>query len=202
MNIIKGFPKETVASDTVVAIDIEIFGMAKNKLHRPIGDFASFQMCIGEDVYIIFDVHDLKEAWNRIKDARLIVGHNLIFDIRQLRRWVKIEPRQIWCTLVMEKVLWGGYYGNLEFSLADLVRRYLDVKMDKELRETFEQAYFMTEDMISYAAQDAYYTYKVYEAQQREIEARNNHIQAYWQIEEPCIWATLDFKPVKVDVGR
>ena len=186
----------------VVAIDTEFTGMNAKKLHRPTGTFASLQICIGEDVYIITDESKLVEAWERIKNAGTIVGHNLMFDIRHLRRYIPIQQRKVWCTMLMEQNLWGGYYAIGEFSLADCVRRYLNIKLDKSVRDMFEDATSLTPEMLKYSAEDVYYTLRVYEKQVEEITNRKCGIASYWEVDEPTLWAFLDLKPVKVNTRR
>lgn len=201
MKIIKGLPPET-DKDTDVAIDTEIYGMTKGRLHLAEGDFASMQICIDDTVYVITNIKDLQTAWDRIKNARHIIGQNIMFDIRQLMRWIKIERRPVWCVMNMDKNLWGGYYDIHDFSLADLCRRYLDIHLEKDVRTDFGSASFMTDEMLEYSAKDAYYTLQVQQAQVKEIEERGDDMRTYWEIDEPSIWTFLKFQPIKVDTKR
>jgi len=202
MNIIHGLPNVPITKETVASVDIEIFGQTKGKLHRPTGEFACLSIGIGEDVFVIQDKNDLVELFSRLAPAKYFVLHQSLYDIRQLRRWIKFDRRKVWDSLLVDKLLWGGYFNIHEFSLSDLSRRYLDVVLEKETRQSFEGMNYMSEDMIQYAAKDAYYTLRIYEAQQREIEARQYDMNTYWMIDEPAIWATLDLQPVKVDVPQ
>lgn len=201
MNIIDDLPPK-VDSDTDVSLDIEVFGQTLGRLHRPEGRLASVQVGIDEDVYMIYDVHDLPELFKRIQPARSFIGHNLLYDLRQLRRWVSIPRRFVWDTFIVEHVLWGGYYGNGEFGLDDLVRRYLDIVMDKSTREQFATATEMTPDMKYYAALDANLTLKVKRAQDAEIEKRGDDMRVYREIDEPNLWTVLDFLPIRVNPKR
>jgi DNA polymerase I len=202
MNIHKGLPTVPVTKDTIVSLDIEIFGQTKGKLHRPTGEFACLSVGIGEDVFVIQDKNDLVELFSRIAPAKYFVLHQSLYDIRQLRRWIKFDRRLVWDSLLMDKTLWGGYYNIQEFSLGDLTRRYLDVKLDKEIRAEFEGSVSMSDEMLEYAAKDAYYTLRVQEAQQKEIDTRGDTMNTYWTIDEPAIWAILDLQPVKIDVPQ
>jgi DNA polymerase-1 len=56
--------------------------------------------------------------------------------------------------------------------------------------------------MIQYAAMDAYYTLKVKQAQDAEIDKRHYDNRTYLEIDEPNIWAVLDMKPIKVNTKR
>lgn len=200
MNIIQAVPPK-VSADTDVAIDTEFFGMDAARLHRPHGSFASMQICTGEDVYIILDEKDIVKSIKNVWGARTVIFQNASFDIRQLRMFVELEERPIWDTMVMERVLWGGYFEGA--SLADLARRYLDIHMDKDTRMEFSTSYFLTQDMLDYAAKDAYITLQVMKKQEEEALFRQaDDLKVYWDIESPAIWTFLDFLPVKVDAKR
>lgn len=201
MNIIRGLPP-FVDSNTDCSIDLEIFGMS-GRLHRPSGEFASMQIGIGDDVYVITSVKQAQEAWDRIKNARHIIIQNALFDIFHLRRWITIEERPVWDLMIVEQVLWGGYYGVGEFSLADMARRYLNVRMDKSTRMDFaSSSFYMTNEMLKYAADDASIALQIYHKQVEEIEKRKYDMRVYWEADEPSIWTILDMKPIKVRVKR
>ena len=203
MNIIQSLPpKEIVTFNTPVSLDIEMFQQTDGKLHRPTGDFACISVGIGDDVYVIQDKKLLPELFQNIERAQYWILHNALYDIRQLRRWVEIKDRPLWDTMIVEQVLWGGYYGIGEFSLADLTRRYLDYKMDKDTRDDFIRGSYMTQSMLEYAALDANLTLQVYQKQQEEIALRKYDMKVYWDADEPSIWTILDLKPVKVNVKR
>lgn len=203
MEIHKRFPEVTITNETIVSLDLEMYGQDGSRLHRPHGEFACLSVCIGEDVWVVTEVGTLSELFKLLQPAKYWVFYNAMYDIRQLRRFVEIKQRPIWDASVVEHLLWGGYYATTnEFALADCTRRYLNIKLDKSTRQLFEKYRIMDNQMLEYAATDPYLTDKVRLAQVQEIEKRNYNMRTYWEIEEPTIWATLDFKPVKVNVDR
>ncbi len=200
MDIIQAVPPK-VSADTDVAIDTEFFGMDAARLHRPHGSFASMQICTGEDVYIILEEKDIAKSIKNIWGARTIIFQNATFDIRQLRMFVELEERPIWDTMVMERVLWGGYFEGA--SLADLARRYLNIHLDKDTRTEFSTSHFLTQEMLDYAARDADITLRVMKKQEEEALSRQaDDLKVYWDIESPAIWTFMDFLPVKVDAEQ
>jgi len=201
MNIHDELPPR-VDNQTSVSLDTEFFGQIKGRLHRPHGTFACMQIGIDEDVYMVYDTEQIQPALNRIKNAKVICGHNLLYDFRQLRRFVPINRRYVWDSLIVEKLLYGGFYGNGEFSLSDLVRRYLDIVMDKSVRNQFITATSMTPELRHYAALDAYLTLQVMRKQEEVTAERGYDMRTYNEIDEPYLWATLDFLPIKVRVKR
>jgi DNA polymerase-1 len=177
-----------------------MFQQEENRLHRPTGKFAciSIKFRGDEDTYQIYDTDQIAPALELLRDG-LWVGHNLIYDLRQLRRWCKsdllfpTETRPLWDTMLVERVLWSGYYND--FGLKDCMRRYFDVYMEKETREQFITMDYMTQEMKDYAALDVEDTLRVQEAQRNE----NRNLDVYWKIDVPMIWVALDMIPVKVD---
>lgn len=185
-----------------VAIDTELFGMEKRKLHRPTGSFACMSISDGTDAWVITDESLVQPALDSVKDLRWIF-HNAQFDLFHLRRWADISPRtpdRLWDTMIVERLMWGGYYDG--FSLDDLVRRYLDVFVDKKIRKQFEKAKSMTKDLVQYAALDAIYTFKVHDAQMKTInnDATFENVYKLWtEIEGPCIEIVQEFKGFTLD---
>jgi hypothetical protein len=202
MRIIEGLPQFELPSGSIIAIDTESYGQHLGKLHRPFGTFASMQVAVRDEVYLIYDSHDVRKMLEWAKPACLWVFQNAAYDIVQLRRYadVGVQSRKIWDTMMVERNLFNGYYSN--FALVDLVRRWLQIHIDKEARDDFETITEMTPEHIEYAARDAHLTLKVAEAQGRYINDNHFDFTPYWDIDEPCMWALLDMQPVKIDVGK
>lgn len=180
-----------------VAIDIEVFGQEDGKLHHPTGEIASVQICTGNAVYVYTNMDMVQDVIDTIQKSAMWVGHNLQYDLRHLRRFFTVEPHIITDTMVLEQDIFGGYYTN--FSLADLCRRYLNLYLDKSIRAKFQDATRMTMEMLKYAAEDAYYTYQVYEKQKETIASLRIPTNVYYDIDMWMTWVLLDMDPVKID---
>lgn len=200
MRIEKKLPP-TVEKGVSVALDIEMFNQEDNRLHRPTGTFACLSICIAGQsvVYQIYKTEEIQEALRRLKDAKYWIFQNALYDLRQLRRWANIPEVMVWDTMLVERHLFGGYYDR--FSLADLSRRWLGKRMDKEVRQEFTDSTEMTQEMIKYAAKDAVITGDIFQHQQNFIKEDDVDMRSYW-IDSNAIWAILDMKPIKVDVKR
>lgn len=183
----------------MVCFDLEMYGQDVDKLHRPHGTFACISIAVEgrEEVYQLYDTAQLKKLFLSI-DKGHWVGHNLLYDIKQLTRFLPIKPHTLHDTMLVEQALFGGYYQN--FSLKDLVRRYLGEVMEKEVRDDFESRVEMTKEMKQYAAKDASYTLRIAQIQRREYEGGPGW-SAYRDIDEKMIWPVLDMQGVPVDAG-
>jgi DNA polymerase-1 len=127
------------------------------------------------------------------------VYQNAKFDIAHLRRWVDLPPRKkIWDTFLIERLMYGGYYDM--FALEHLARRWLGIKLDKDIQKTFENATELSEEQIEYAAIDASVTLQIAQAQFSKIRAKDFKV---WQkVDRPALWAFLDFQGFAIDVAE
>lgn len=200
VQIIEDLPRYAM-QDEIVAIDIEMFGQEKERLHRPHGTFACISVMYANDpvVYQVYDPTLIPEVFDRLMlgDWTLV---NATYDFRQLRRWdthgVLSNERPVWDCMLVEQNLFGGYYRD--FSMKDMMRRYFDIQMNKETREDFSTATAMTDEMKQYAAMDVVYTLDIRFAQT----ALDRDLSNYWLCDAPMIWVLLDILPVKVEVEK
>lgn len=195
-----GLPPVAEKGDRV-SIDSEIFGMTKQRLHRPEGKFAGLgSTSDGVNVFIITEEKDIPDFMSRI-DAGVHIYHNSLFDIRQLRRYCEYPDRtRIWDTMVLENIRFAGWFSAGEFSLADVTRHYLDVYMPKEVREEFaaDETGFMTREQIEYLAVDIVATWRVYQEQKKIMD--ENDLNVWKNIDRPAIYSLLKTHGMKLDV--
>ena len=197
MNIIEGIPA-AVPDECVVALDTEFFGQTKGSLHRPHGTFACLSACFdGKNVFQIYKETEIPVMLKAF-DKHTWVFHNALYDIRQMMRYARIKPRFIWDTMLVEQAMFGGYYQN--FALDDLVRRYLNRTMNKDVREDFSSNQTMTKKMREYAARDAMDTWHV--ALKQSAFSDDLSFGAYENIDSKMIFPILDMPGMMVDVER
>ena len=200
LKIVNDLPPYADTKD-IVAIDIEMFGQQVERLHRPHGEFGCISIMFdGENtVYQVYDPQLIPDVLEHVRPAEWVLV-NALYDFRQLRRWdrnkVLSTPHTVWDCMLVEQNLFGGYFR--EFSMADMVRRYYDVILDKSTRDQFSSANHMTQQMKQYAAEDVYWTLKIRQAQWDLGRDMSN----YRKIDMPMIWPLLDILPVKVDQDK
>ncbi len=197
--IFRGFPPTLSSSDTI-SLDLELSGLKDKQLHRPNGKLVSLAGCFdGENVYIIFDQDEVQEFLNAIQDATWVF-HNATFDLGHLRRWATIpERKNMRDTMLIEKLMWANFYED--FKLNDLVRRYLNCYMAKDIRKEFiDLDAPMTQEQIEYAALDVVGTWLVDQEQQKIISDTD---KAIWNsLYNPHVWTTLELSGFKLNVGK
>ncbi|MEM4721812.1 MAG: hypothetical protein QXT73_07130, partial [Candidatus Methanomethylicaceae archaeon] len=178
IEIIHGIPPK-LQPNTFVAIDTEWFGVDQKRVHRPTsGTFALMTVCFEPNkVYVISDGKDIGKALSNLEDAIWVIQDSK-FDITHLRKLVEIKPRRrLWDTLLIEKILWGGYYDN--FSLKHMARRYLGIILDKSVRERFNDTGRVTGEMVRYACLDAVICYRIFLEQYKSW---NRDVRRIWEI--------------------
>lgn len=198
INIIRGVPPVAVGRQKA-AIDTEFFHMDPERLHRPHGDFACATFTYdGVNIYIIQDEALIPQAMENVAPA-VHVFHNAKFDIGQLRRYHPYPLRyNLWDTMLIEQVMYSGYYNPGETALRDLARRYLKIYMHKEARDLFQNANEMTDEMVLYSCIDTAATFRVFEAQRDIIDA--DDLRIWREIEEPFLFVLLSMSGMLVDV--
>jgi len=193
MKIFPGLPT-CPRKGELVSVDLEMYGQEEHRLHRPHGTFALLSIGIGDTVYQIDDVHDMREALARIKPG-VWAFHNALYDIRQMRAFTSIPERPIWDTMLAEQSLWGGFYKN--FALDAVTLRYLHRYMEKKYQKEFARRTTMTLPMRRYAAFDAWATLKIAQLQQN-LEG----LDSYRKVDLPLIWPVMEMPGVRIDIKK
>lgn len=141
-----------LASAPIVGLDVETSGL---DLFNDM--WLLLQVSIGEDIYV-FDIVGLSNEMQRVVQAivdskTLCVGHNIKFDIKCMFINTKIKVEKVFDTMIGDGVVYTGL-GRPFVSLKDVLLKYLEMDMSKEVREDFIGATCVTQEMIEYAAED------------------------------------------------
>lgn len=190
--------------DTLVAIDLEMFGNVKSRLHRPEGELALAAFADETCVYVVDNVPDLIKSYRNVENCTLAF-HNAMYDIPHLRQYgLCLKPRpghKVLDTLLIERILWNGYFD--EFSLADCVRRECGFAMDKTERKEFKGARIpITDDLREYNATDAYYTRLLALSQIEHFKERPTLFKVWQEIDCPALFALMDMQGFMIDEKR
>lgn len=153
---------------SILAFDVESTGL----------DFINdtllmLQLFNGEDVCIIdcrkFTQRELTYIVNLIQccDATK-VAHNAKFDLKFLGYKSGVLLENVYCTMIAETILNGGKGGRR--SLANLVRKYLNIELVKDIRETFiDFDGEFTQEQIEYGVDDVIYLPVIYASQYEQF---------------------------------
>ena len=96
-------------------------------------------------------------------ESKKIILHNAKFDYKFIKKWFGIELNHIWDTMLVEQVMNCGK-DNIRYGLYDVCDRYLNVKLDKSVRNQFVglKGKPFDEQQIVYGAKDVEYLINIY----------------------------------------
>lgn len=142
---------ETATRAGRVAWDIETTGLDWES-----DRIATCQVHVAKIGTEVVQIHDGKPAriLQLLTSSQLQkVFHHAAFDLRFMRwRW-DCEPQNVACTKVLAKIL-GPNLPPHHYGLKYLVKRHLDVDLDKDLQTSDWTAPALTQEQAAYAAGD------------------------------------------------
>jgi DNA polymerase-1 len=178
-----------------IQVDLETSGSSFKaaSIHSmQLGD-RDFQFII--DAYTI----DLK-LFKELIESVVVIGQNLSFDLPFLYN-IGIVPKECWDTYLAEYVLTMGLRlppGSR--SLGAIVKKYLDVDMDKSAQSTIADSGLSSWEDVEYSGEDVRYLHDVARMQYKEAQ-RKKLIQAVrLENEFVKVVSYIEFSGVKVDV--
>ena len=128
------------------------------------------------------------------------IFHNAKFDYKFIKKWADIECDGVYDTFLVERVLSCGRH--IGYGLKDLCKRYLNVELNKEVRNQFiglsGQAY--RDDQIVYGAKDVEYLCKLRKLQLPKIEEFK--LNKVVELENRAVLAFSDIEYNGIDIDR
>jgi DNA polymerase-1 len=151
----------------VLAVDTETTGLdpfVENTL-------LLVQVATPERAYVIdarrVDARPLRRLLEDEKTLKLL--QNAKFDYKMLRQQLGIAVRNIYDTMLAERLLTAGV--SREIGLAAIAKKYLHVELDKAVRGSFVGSNgTFTEEQLRYAARDVLALFGIYEEQRKALQ--------------------------------
>ena len=136
-----------------------------------------FQIADKNKAYI-FDARKIKDfspVKKILEDSKkLKLTQNGKFDYEVLKVSLGIAMRNIYDTMLAEALLNAGLSSNARLSsLKLLAKKYLDVDLKKEIRESFVTGGRITKDQLEYAAMDVLVLFPIFDKQYAKIKAES-----------------------------
>ena len=114
---------------------------------------------------------DIKR-YKDILESKMLVGHNLKFDLQFLYNY-KIIPRKVYDTMIVEQLLHLGWpAGQISYSLKEVAWRRLGINIDKTVRGEIIWRGLDTQ-VILYSAGDVTYLEKIMHSQLEDLKKQN-----------------------------
>ena len=188
---------EYCASKRILGVDTETEGLSfitKKMIMFQIGDMDR-QYVIDTRFQSIESLRDVLESETIVK-----VFHNAKFDYKFIRA-VGICTENVWDTFLVEKILHCGK-DNVRFSLAHVVKRYLNKTLTKEVRSQFVglTGQPFTDSQVLYGAKDVVYLLGIVEHQQEKLDKYNLNDVA--QLENDAVLAFSDIEYEGLNINQ
>lgn len=155
-----------------------------------------------KNIQIVVDCTTIDlSQYKDILEKKLLVGHNLKFDIQFLYKY-NIIPTKIWDTMIIEQLLHLGYNpAHFHYSLHDVAERRLNIDIDKTVRgEIIWRG--LDERVILYAAGDVVYLEDIKSQQEEECVKKSCTIAAQLENAFVPVIAYLEWCGIKLDVDK
>lgn len=150
------------------------------------------------DQYVfVFEDDKWPELLSIINRAKMLVGHNIRFDLKFLMRYGYELGTPIYDTMLCEQVLTNGT--NLRAGLDAVVQRYCQVRLEKSVRKQFMLGMKLTPQQIKYAADDVKYLKPVMTAQRTALAENNLSEVARLECEASLAFTEIEFNGLQVD---
>jgi len=193
-----GAANTALHGSTYLYVDIETTGL--NFLSDTI---LSIQVSDGENewVYLTKDSQDkIPELFSVLNSARMLVGHNLKFDLKFLKARGYDISIPIYDTMLCEQVLVNGTLDRA--GLLPVALKYCGVELNKGIRSQFALGKDLTPAQIIYAADDVKYLRRIMEAQVEELKFNELTQIAKLECEAAIAFIDIEFNGLEIDVDR
>ena len=150
------------------------------------------------DQYVfVFEEEKWPQLLSIIHRAKMLVGHNIRFDLKFLMRYGYELGTPIYDTMLCEQVLTNGT--NLRAGLDAVVQRYCQVRLEKSVRKQFMLGMKLTPQQIKYAADDVKYLKPVMTAQRTALSENNLNDVARLECEACLAFTEIEYNGLTVD---
>ena len=141
---------------------------------------------------------DISPLKNILEGDQVKILHNVKFDYKFLMKY-NIRLNNVWDTMLTSQVIHCGK--NMSHSLANVLSRELDIKMDKSVRSNFitKGSDEFTESEIIYGAKDVEYLIHLFHNQTDECERLNLYATAMLENEAALAYADIEYNGIGLD---
>lgn len=189
---------DMMESWNVIQFDSETSGRDPHLCRMLCAQFGNDQA----DAQIVVDTTTIDLLkYKSLLESKLIIGHNLKFDLQFLYNY-GIIPRRVYDTMIVEQFLYLGYPASeKKYGLKDVAYHYLDINIDKTVRgEIIWRG--LDESVIRYAAGDVMYLERIAVKQMQVVKRRNAVAGAKLECDVVPAMAYLEWCGVHLDQDK
>lgn len=193
---------DRIVNSKQIALDTETTGLDYHRCKICI-----LQIGLDSGEIIIINVHavgldNLQLIGRALNNSgSLLILHNSKFDLKFLHKAGVILENQIYDTMLAEQVLAKGLRKS-GFALADVVKTYADVELNKAEQTSCWSREELTESQINYAAADVRYLHMVCDKQLKQAEKESLIETILLECEAVKATYKMELAGILVDEGR
>lgn len=144
------------------------------------------------------DLTLLKNLFENKKPLKLL--QNGKFDYENFKISTGIEIINIYDTMLAERILTAG--DKRDVSLEALARKYLDISLDKSIRETFGKTPSTTPEQLKYAALDVLVLFPIFQVQYSKLKEENLIRTAKLEFATIPVVVEMELRGVRIDTKK
>ena len=162
---------------------------------------------IGDDnnQFVVDTRHVSVEPLRDILESNSIIKilHNVKFDYKFIKRCGNITMNNCWDTMLVEQVINCGKF-TIRYGLKDLCKRYLQVDLNKEVRNQFVglEGTPFRDDQIVYGAKDVEYLCYIRNVQEQTLVKHKLEAVAELENSASLALADIEFNGFKLDTDQ
>ena len=165
-------------------------------------DILTVQLAVNADdqfVFIIGEGLSVEDLLPTISMAGMLVGHNIKFDLKFLKRH-GFTARKVFDTMIVEQILTNGT--NQRASLKHVAQRYCQANLDKAVQSTFSRTSQLSERQLLYALDDVVYLPTIVKAQIESLQEHDLMPIAQLECSTVLAFTDIEFNGLAVDIDR
>jgi len=192
---------EVLEKQQMIGVDVEATGL------DPYTDkLLLVQIGISEESYIfnaqVMDLKGVEPLIKLLENPKIIkLMHNGKFDYGFIKLQVGAKINNIYDTMLAVGVLTAGL--KRPQSLAALSEQYLETRLDKSTRKSFEELKSqITESQLKYSALDTLVLFPIFEAQYKRLQEENLINIAKLEFAVTTVVAEMELKGIYIDAEK
>ena len=187
-----------LAEEQYIAVDVEATG-----LDPYTSKLLSVQIGTPTTAYIFdprtVDLAPLKELLEARRPLKIL--QNASFDYKFIKHHLDITLGNLYDTMLAERVLTTGRGRHI--GLAAITKKYLDIDMDKSVRESFlTTTGELTDEQLAYGALDVLALHPICQMQMAQLKKDNLITVAHLEFQTSPVVAEMELKGILLDVPR
>src|SRR3990172_12362817 len=188
-------------SAPIISLDLEATSLDPHQ-----AKLILFQLATPGQAYLFDARHlDLRPFQAVLGDEKILkIAQNAKFDYGMLKELAGVEIVNLFDTMLAERILTCGLTKLGDLSLLALARKYLELELKKEVRETFFAGHLrdFTKKQLDYAATDVLVLFPIYEAQKSRLQREHLDKIASLEFKLVPVVSEMELRGFLIDVER